>query len=76
LTTQNTGDGLLAVVAYERDTKMYNAIINIGLVLAVIAVIFPGAAIVIAPDLFKPEMIVGQSAALVYILFAALDKGW
>ena len=55
---------------------MYNAIINIGLVLAVVAVILPGVAIVLAPDLFKPEMIVGQSAALIYILFAALDKGW
>ena len=66
----------MAVVTFERNLKMYNTIINIGLVLAVVAVIFPGVAIVLAPDLFKPEMIVGQSAALIYILFAALDKGW
>ena len=55
---------------------MYNTVVNIGLVLAVIAVIFPGAAIVLAPDLFRPEMIGGQLFAVVYILFAALDKGW
>jgi hypothetical protein len=55
---------------------MYNTIINIGLVLAVIAVIFPGAAIVLAPDLFKPEMMLGQLLGLVYMLAAAFDKGW
>jgi hypothetical protein len=58
------------------NLKMYNTVVNIGLVLAVVAVIFPGVAIVLAPDLFKPEMIIGQLFAVVYILFAGLDKGW
>jgi len=53
---------------------MYNTAVNVGLILAAIAIVLPGATLVLAPALFEPEMVFGQLYAIIYMIFTGLDK--
>ena len=53
---------------------MYNTAVNVGLILAAVAIVLPGATLVLAPALFEPEMVFGQLYAIIYMIFTGLDK--
>ena len=53
---------------------MYNAIINIGLVLAGIGFIFPIIVLVVTPNLFENGMVLMMLISTIYTFFACLAK--